>query len=351
MIQRLLPFVLCCLPIAALDAAEPVSVTLENVVDPGANQPDEAVAAEYSLEKAVAFLDSAALTWQKENKCFTCHTNFAYLYARPLASSEGAAHESVRDFAKQLVTTRWEEKGPRWDAEVVATAAALAFNDRATTGTLSPETRTALDHMWTLQRDDGGFSWLNCDWPPMESDDHYGVTLAALAVGLASDDYEQTEQVKSGIDGVKRYLKKNPGPTLHHRAMVLWAAQHLEGLLTADQHAEVVAEFRALQKEDGGWGLATLGDWKRDDGSPQDMESSDGYGTGFVVFVLRQAGVPADDPAITKGIDWLKSHQRESGRWFTRSLHADSMHYITHAGTAFAVMAIASCDDQPLPTE
>jgi squalene-hopene/tetraprenyl-beta-curcumene cyclase len=45
-------------------------------------------------------------------------------------------------------------------------------------------------------------------------------------------------------------------------------------------------------------------------------------------------------------VDWLKSHQRESGRWFTRSLHQDSMHYITHAGTAMAVMALAACDDK-----
>ena len=41
-------------------------------------------------------------------------------------------------------------------------------------------------------KEDGGFSWLKCDWPPMESDDHYGVTLAAIAVGVAPDDYVAT---------------------------------------------------------------------------------------------------------------------------------------------------------------
>ena len=342
MLRRLLLLLVCCLTNTALDAAEPI--TLENVIDPGENLADEAIAEEYSLEKAVAFLDSAALSWQNKRKCFTCHTNYAYLYARPMVSSEGIAHESVREFAKQLVNARWQEEGPRWDAEVVATAAALVFNDRATTGVLSEETRTALDRMWTVQREDGGFSWPNCDWPPMESDDHYGVTLAALAVGMAGDDYEHTEQVQAGIDGLRRYLNADPGHTLHQRAMALWASQHLDGLLTPQQQGEVVAELRALQKEDGGWGLATLGDWLRDDGSPQDMESSDGYGTGFVVFILREVGIHADDPAITRGIQWLKSHQRESGRWFTRSLHADSKHFITHAGTAFAVMAIASAE-------
>ena len=31
----------------------------------------------------------------------------------------------------------------------------------------------------------------------------------------------------------------------------------------------------------------------------------------------------------------------ESGRWFTRSLNRDNYHFLTHAGTAFAVMALS----------
>ncbi len=334
---------------AAAESAALVPVTLETVTDPGPNTADEPLATEFSLEQAVHFLDSAALVWQKQRKCFTCHTNYAYLYARPLMPGDSAAHQSVREFAEQLVTGRWEKEGPRWDAEIVATAAALAFNDHATTGRLSAATRTALDRIWTVQREDGGFSWLNCDWPPMESDDHYGVTLAALAVGIAPEEYATSESAQAGVDGLRRYLRENDAPTLHHRAMLLWAAQHLDGLVAADRQADTIAELRSRQHEDGGWALAALGDWERADGSPQDVVTSDGYGTGFVVFILRQAGVPANDPAITRGIGWLKSHQRESGRWFTRSLHKDSKHFINHAGTAFDVMAIASCENQPHP--
>ena len=58
-------------------AAEPV--TLESAVDPGANAPDEPLAAAFSEDSAVQFLDSAALNWQKQRECFTCHTNYAYL--------------------------------------------------------------------------------------------------------------------------------------------------------------------------------------------------------------------------------------------------------------------------------
>ena len=322
------------------------SVTLENVKDPGENRSDEPLAREFSLEKGVAFLDSAALQWQKQRQCFTCHTNYAHLYARPSVSADAPAAKEVRKFAEELIDKRWAEKGPRWDAEVVATGAALAFNDAATTGKLHPLTRQALDRMWTLQREDGGFTWIKCDWPPMESDDHYGATLAAIAVGRAPEKYAQTAAAAKGIESLQRYLHKNPGPTLHHRAMVLWGASHVEGLLSNEEKQAIVKQLWDLQKPDGGWGLATLGDWKRADETPQDTEHSDGYGTGFVVFILRQAGVPAGDPRIQKGIAWLKGNQRESGRWFTRSLHKDSKHFITHAGTAFAIMAIGACEEK-----
>ena len=79
---------------------------------------------------------------------------------------------------------------------------------------------------------------------------------------------------------------------------------------------------------------------------PQDVESSDGYGTGFAIYILRRGGLAATDLRIQKGLAWLKSHQRQSGRWFTRSLFKDNKHYITHAGTAFAVMAIQECDSK-----
>ena len=226
----------------------------------------------------------------------------------------------------------------------VATSAALAFNDAATTGKLHVQTRQALDRMWTLQRDDGGWNWLKCGWPPMESDDHYGATLAAIAAGVAPEGYAKTDAARQGLEKLRQYLKKNPSPTLHHQAMTLWAATLVDGLLTDAEKQATADKLWSLQKPDGGWALATLGDWQRADKGTQDTEHSDGYGTGFVVFVLRRAGTPANDPRVQKAVAWLKANQRESGRWITRSLNKDNHHFISHAGTAFAVMALKACD-------
>jgi squalene-hopene/tetraprenyl-beta-curcumene cyclase len=140
-------------------------------------------------------------------------------------------------------------------------------------------------------------------------------------------------------------LRKNPPPDLHHKTWLLWASLKLDGLMTAAERERTVKELLALQRDDGGWSLPSLGDWKRRDGKPNDKKApSDGYATGLVLYVLRQAGVPATKEPIRRGVTWLKANQRASGRWFTRSLNWEEGHVISNAGTAFAVMALKACD-------
>lgn len=169
-----------------------------------------------------------------------------------------------------------------------------------------------------------------------------------MAVGLsyAPDKYVQTDEAKAGLAKLRAYLAENPPPNAHHRAWLLWASVRLDGLLTPAQQKQTIQELRDLQKPDGGWSLPSLGDWEGYDGRDNDTGApSDGYGTGLVVLVLREAGLAKDDPAIVRGVRWLKSNQRVSGRWWTRSLNTDKAHYISHAGTAYAVMALARCAD------
>ena len=340
---------------AALGLGFAASVADEAPRKPSPNSPDEPIARTYSPAKAAEFFDGVALSWTKERKCGACHTNYNYMLARPaLDGPESKAMGEVRGFFEGRVA-HWDDDAPKakpsWDAEVVATAAALACNDSATTGRLHPSTRKALDRMWTLQRDDGAWDWLDCKLPPYEHDDYYGATFAAVGVGHAPDDYRDTEAARKGLDHLRRYFRETPPPSLHHRAMLLWASTRVDGLMTPDQQAETIRTLLALQRPDGGWNLPSLGDWKRRDGSPNDKDApADGFGTGFVVYVLRQAGVPRDHEKVRAGVAWLKANQRESGRWFTRSVNHDRAHLIANAGTGFALLAIRACEGAPAST-
>jgi squalene-hopene/tetraprenyl-beta-curcumene cyclase len=311
--------------------------------------PDDPVATTLSLPQAAKFLDEMAVSWTRERKCGSCHSHFPYLFARPvLGKQPSPALDEVRAFFEQRVA-HWDDDQsaakPRADGEVIATATALALSDAATGNPLHPLTRAALDRIWSVQKPDGGFEWIKCAWPPLEHDDYYGALVVALGVGHAPGAYSQTPAAQSGLGHLRAYLAKNPAPDLHHRTVLLWAATQIDGLMSAAQKDATIQQLRGLQHSDGGWSLPSLGSWKRRDGTPNDPNApSDGYATGLVVYVLRQTGVPTTDPALERGAEWLRTHQRTSGRWFTRSLNTDSKNYISRIGTAYCVLALAACD-------
>jgi squalene-hopene/tetraprenyl-beta-curcumene cyclase len=312
-----------------------------DIPKPAPTKSDEPLAKAFSAAKAGEYLDGVGIGWTRDRKCITCHTNMPYLTARPLI--KGDEWKEVRAFLEKDVAD-WSSGGkPRGDTYVVATAFALAFNDAQQTGKLHAATKAALDRMWTVQEKSGAWNWLKCDWPPLEHDDYYGATLAALAVGYAPGDYAKTDAAKAGLEKLKAYLKTTPPPDLHHTAMLLWASIKLDGLMTTDEQKKAREALKAKQRKDGGWSLPSLGSYTRrnKEKTPNDPNAeSDGYGTGFVTFVLVQSGMNPADPVVEAGVTWLKANQRASGRWYTRSLNNDKAHYITHAGTAFAVLAL-----------
>lgn len=309
--------------------------------DPGPNRADEPLARAFSLERGWDFLERASLQWQTTRKCVTCHTNMAYLVTAAEPALRRPAHAEIRKYFETLVVERWPAKGPRWDAEVVVAALGLAVSE--TGDVLQPVTRQALDRMWAVQKPSGGWDWLKCGWPPMESDDYYGATVALLAAGRAPGRYLETPAAREGVRKAKAWLAATPAPSLHHRGMLLWASTYVDGLLTDAERTRVLDDLLALQRPDGGWSTPAMLPWKRADGKAPDVETSDAYGTGFVIHLARLRSVPAADPRLAKGVEWLKGRQRESGRWFTRSLNEDGKHFLSHAATAFALMALEAC--------
>ena len=335
-------------------AAAQQTITLDDVEE-GLPQlsADEPFAAEFSAAKAAEYLDRSALNWQKTKNCATCHTNLFYMAARPALKSIMPDSGEVRSFYEDYLKVRWQLKAPTQDQGFwpIVVGTGLTLNDLQTTGKLSQVSRDVLDIMWTVQRDDGGWKWPDCDYAPMEIDDHYGVTLAALTVGMAPGGYATTPQARLGLDRLCEYLKNNPPKSLHHRAMLAWCSIRIDGIATPKQRSETLQELLALQLDDGGWSTSgLLSDWKglaRDNGEPLDTQTSDGYGTGFVMVVARELGVSKDDPQLRRGLHWLRNNQRDSGKWFTRSPVNECGNLISNVGSAYAILAMQACGELP----
>lgn len=317
-------------------------------IDPAINSADEPVAEPFSMDRATAFLDRAAINWQTDYGCVTCHTNGLYLIAGSYGPKQRSAYEEVRRFSGEYLdryTVDDEpQRGQRGSIEgMVATTAFRVISDMRTIGKLDPATKRALDYIWAKQDASGAWvDWLKCGWPPFEQDDHYGVTLMALAVGMAGDRLNNDPTAMRGIERLRHYLQEHQPENPHQMGMLLWAGRYMTDLLDKAEKQAGIREILRLQRPDGGWRTADLGagQWKRDDDALTEMPS-DAYATAFAVVALRHGGVGFDDEAILSAIGWLKANQRVSGRWFTRSPIRGRKHFISHAATNLAVMAMA----------
>ena len=116
--------------------------------------------------------------------------------------------------------------------------------------------------------------------------------MAALATGAAPGEYRQTPQAGQGLEKIRTYLRQNRAATPYQRALLLWTSRYLPDVLSETEKKNAIAQVLGLQRPDGGWSFASLGKWQRSDGKPQDTQTSDGYGTGFALYVLHRQAYP-----------------------------------------------------------
>jgi hypothetical protein len=255
--------------------------------------------------------------------------------------------------------------------ESVLNALILASYD-AQSGHLIDTTRAALANMWTLQQKDGdgkgAWSWIQFGMEPFEAKDsqYYGAILAALAVGTAPDSYRSSPEIQTNLRMLRDYLDRNyASQSTINQVMMLWASTKLPGLIDTERQKSIINEVWDEQRPDGSWDLSSLTwpkDWSlhsfarkhwRSDGTRQ-LQRSDGYATGLIVYSLQQAGITATDPRLVRGLSWLAHNQNKAeGDWLSDSVNqrrtpsSNVGHFMDDAATGFAVLALTGSDPTP----
>jgi hypothetical protein len=240
----------------------------------------------------------------------------------------------------------------------------------------SEPTRRAFRRLLETQRADGAWDWLDFGLEPFESADaaYYGATLAALAISAApAFAASQAAEATAHINKLRGYLTERYGAkSLFNRVWLLLAATGWKDLLTKAQRDALIAEVQRAQQDDGGWSLRALGGWRWSKAAgrfqpPGTLDAallakSDGYATGLIVYALRKAGLPGENPAVRRGVHWLKANQqgvqvgeRIHPAWRAHSLNHDREHggktgepwrrlFMSDAATAFAVLALLASE-------
>lgn len=333
----------------------------------------------WNRRTAATYLDQHEEKWMKwptaardqGTFCVSCHTVMPYALARQAIypdSNTGVLSADERRLIDD-VTKRvrlWKEIKPYYGSqaaqslgtEAVLNALILANHD-APTGKLSEDARLAFSEMWSLQQtsgpQSGAWQWINFNNEPWEAPDSpfYGATLAAIAVGVAPENYRSAPEIQKNLKMLSEYLDRNyQAETLLNRASLLWASAKLSGILDSDQQQAIIAELVSKQRTDGGWSTSSLiGAWQRRDRTAL-VAKSDGYATGFIIYVLRQAGVSRGESHVSRGLSWLIRNQgRWDGGWEGYSpneWHFDlfpvGKQFMDDAATAYAVLALSQSD-------
>ena len=335
----------------------------EEILIPSAHA-SEAKRSQFSIEKALAYLDEGALAWSKDRQCVSCHTNGSYLLTRPsLTDLVGPPTREVREFFQSQLLEFQTQSSEALRKGIVPTqvaylAAGLAQWDRHVDKQLSSATTEAIELMLGAQSENGAFSNDDC-WPPLESSEYHGATVAALAILAAPTWFESASAHahKAQVEKLWQYLRKTPPPHDYARLLLLWVGTEKPDLLDHHQQDDLKNRLLELQLPDGGWSMRSFarphqwGDGTREsklqaEGN-YDHPESDGHQTGLTAYVLLRSGIGKNHPAIQKATHWLLTNQRESGRWWTRSLNTDKYHFITYSGTCYPLLALAEAGAIP----
>lgn len=295
----------------------------------------------FSLEAAAGYLDNRAHL--SESNCYACHSTFTYLPARSLIDPLAPEVMRTRVMLERFLTRLHDPKeAPKVKTQHIPrvrllAAVELARHDAATTGKLSPITRQAFDFIWTkLQTKDGGIDWLRVREAPQAIDNWWPVAQMALGVAAAPEKYAETELAKAGIEKLRGWFRAQVPQTLHERALTLLAHSAIGGILDEKASTEHIEAILAQQHADGGWSMVDLAPWQRKDKKPLDPQLTDGYATALCGYVLARSGQRNE-----RAVAWLKTHQRETGGWFTQSPFARDR-IASNTGTSFAIQALAT---------
>ncbi|WP_263356319.1 hypothetical protein [Acidicapsa ligni] len=361
----------------ALTAAASAATHPDSDTSSAANAPSDQ---KWNEATAASYLDSREVWWQAwphaqkdhDTVCVSCHTQVPYALARPaLREQLGEQHLSDPErvmldsiikrvnLGKEATTFYTDaEHGPgktkeARNAEAVNNAVILVAYD-AQQGHLQPVTRKAFESMWTSQEQTGAkagaWIWQDFHFSPWEApeSEYNGAAMAALAVGMAPDNYRNDPKIQRNLTLLRGYLHREAAAQpLINRITLLWASSKLPGLMTDPERAALAKELYTKQHEDGGWSLTDLGQgtWKRHDNTPFDLRS-DGYATGIIVLALEENGM-GKTVESRRGLSWILANQNKAeGQWpawsvnVKRDPNSDIGKFMSDAATGFSVLAL-----------
>jgi len=321
------------------------------------------------------YLDDGAHHWVREKSCIACHSTGVYMVERSALTQQlgKPSEEVLNDFIKSVP----KKPGKPGDSALASIwrSSGLASWDKNVTGKLSEHTDQSLRHMLSILPDDDFYKTIKLVEIPYITT-RFELTVQAMRAMVTAPDWLanlKDADLIARIERIKKRLREHRPVSDYELALKLQLAALMPDLVPQDVRDAATAMLWRQQQPDGGWSTRRMSDvmnWRQEVFPATDKyrwtgamdpqvvaliqnepdaasPASDPYMTAFAIVLLRESGVPASDARIGRGIAWLKTNQRVSGRWWMKSLYRDTYQYITYISTAQALRALALCGELP----
>jgi hypothetical protein len=299
-------------------------------------------AARAAVERSLPLLQRIGQPFIQKTGCVSCHHNSVVASTLTLARRHGYRFDEAAFEAERARIAAYLESHRERTLQNIAIAGSqdtISYLLVGLAATGHPADRaTDAQAVWLMRRQAADGRWpLATLRPPIESSDVEVTAMSLRAVQLYAPTAYRVNAAKA-VERARDWLASATGANTEDRAF------RVLGLTWAGAAREVVRaaarDLVASQRGDGGW-------------SQEPPMDSDAYATGQALVALRESGVvPAGDPAIRRGVEYLLRTQFEDGSWFVRSRAVPIQTYfesgfphgadqwISAAATAWAVSAL-----------
>lgn len=323
-----------------------------------------------SLRLAAKYLELGAASWANGRGCVNCHTTGPYLadataWASYFGKPNQQAYESfAQDVPGEINDLQAaEQNGHRYYPGTFSSvwrSLGLAQWDRHVSGKLAEVTDRSLRDMFKHQSESGAFvTHGEVEIPHITTD--FELSLQAARAIVAAPGWLETltdPALMARVEKLKHWLASTSAKNDYDRVLKLQLACYWPECVSQADRDAAMDLLTARQHEDGGWStrdMSAVQDWHFEM-SPKVLSllenlpdaqrpQSDAYMTALAIVLMRQNDIPASDPRIARGLNWLKHQQRESGRWWMHSLYRGNYHYTTYIATVQALKAFEACGE------